>query len=207
MECMSAASVHMRGVGAASLEVTVMDTVSTKQRSRNMAAVRSRNTQPERIVRSVLHCLGLRFRIHGRDLPSVPDIVLKRHGAVVLVHGCFWHRHSCARGRPPGSRREFWLPKLAANCSRDERQVKELRSLGWRVLTIWECETKDRDRLARRLAKWFHLTSRCQRGLSMTLTLESWRPRLESQPHGPKCRWPLRSGLIEISTVPRGTVG
>jgi DNA mismatch endonuclease (patch repair protein) len=123
-----------------------------------MAAVRSGNTKPEFIVRRLLHSLGLRFRLHQAALPGSPDIVLKRHGAVVLVHGCFWHGHNCPRGKVPSSRPEFWLPKLAGNRRRDERQLKELRMLGWRVLTIWECETKDEAKLLRRLARWFKQT-------------------------------------------------
>ena len=134
-----------------------LDTVSAQQRSRNMAAVRSRNTTPERIVRSILHRLGLRFRLHNRELPGSPDIVLKKHGMVVLVHGCFWHGHTCTRGRPPNTRRDFWLPKLAANRARDERQMKELRAVGWRVLTVWECEIREEARFARRVVKLFRL--------------------------------------------------
>ena len=132
-----------------------MDTVSVEQRSRNMAAVRSGNTKPEIAVRSILHSLGLRFRLHQPSLPSSPDIVLKRHSAVVLVHGCFWHGHGCPKGRAPSSRKEFWLPKLDGNRRRDQRQAKALRALGWRVLTVWECETKDTPKLQRRLARWF----------------------------------------------------
>jgi DNA mismatch endonuclease, patch repair protein len=132
-----------------------MDRVPTEQRSLNMAAVRSRNTTPEIAVRSMLHSLGLRFRLHQSSLPGSPDVVLKKHGAVVLVHGCFWHGHSCPRGALPASRQEFWLPKLEGNQRRDLRQVKELRALGWRVLTVWECETRNPAKLRRRMANWF----------------------------------------------------
>jgi DNA mismatch endonuclease, patch repair protein len=132
-----------------------VDKVTKRQRSRNMAAVRGRDTAPELLVRSCLHRLGLRFRDTG--LPGSPDIVLKRHGAVVLVHGCFWHGHDCPRGRPPTTREEFWLPKLARNRARDRQQVYSLRALGWRVLVVWECETKDETRLNRRLRRWFRL--------------------------------------------------
>lgn len=120
-----------------------------------MAAVRSADTKPELLVRRILHSLRLRFRLHQSSLPGSPDIVLKRHGTIILVHGCFWHGHDCPRGRAPSSRAEFWLPKLEGNRRRDQRQLLELRSLGWRVLTIWECETRDETRLARRLARWF----------------------------------------------------
>lgn len=135
------------------------DRVSREQRSRNMAAVRSMDTRPERAVRSILHALGLRFRLHADALPGKPDIVLKRHGAVVLVHGCFWHGHDCRKGKAPDTRREFWLPKLGRNRERDRAAETALRALGWRVLTVWECELLEPDRLAKRLAKEFGLRS------------------------------------------------
>lgn len=136
-----------------------MDKVSFGQRSRNMAAVKARNTKPEVAVRRLLHGMGLRFRLHRRDLPGTPDIVLPRHRAVVLVHGCFWHGHSCSRGKAPSSNTAFWLPKLERNKARDVEQSQALRALGWRVLTVWECETKRPDSLVRRLARWFGLRS------------------------------------------------
>jgi DNA mismatch endonuclease, patch repair protein len=132
-----------------------VDKVSQQQRSRNMAAVRGRDTAPELLVRSSLHRMGLRFRLHDTNLPGSPDIVLRRHNTVVLVHGCFWHGHDCPRGRAPSTRQEFWLPKLTRNRERDQRQVDSLRDLGWRVLVVWECETKERTRLDRRLRRWF----------------------------------------------------
>lgn len=134
-----------------------MDTVSSDQRSRNMAAVRGRDTAAELRVRSLLHSLGLRFRVHKAGLPGTPDIVLKRHHVVVMVHGCFWHGHSCKRGKPPSSNTEFWLPKLERNRQRDAEQKRALRALGWRVLVVWECEITKPERLRRRLAKWFAL--------------------------------------------------
>ena len=120
-----------------------------------MAAVRRRDTVPEVLVRSHLHRMGLRFRLHDTRLPGSPDIVLKRHNTVVFVHGCFWHGHDCPRGKAPCTRQEFWLPKLIRNRKRDQLQVRSLRALGWRVLVVWECETKDETRLARRLRRWF----------------------------------------------------
>lgn len=131
-----------------------MDKVSSDQRSRNMAAVRGRDTGPEVAVRKIIHGLGLRFRLHRSDLPGTPDIVLPRHRSVVLVHGCFWHGHSCTRGKVPASNAAFWLPKLQRNKQRDAEQVKALRKLGWRVLLVWECETKRPDHLRKRLARW-----------------------------------------------------
>ena len=131
------------------------DRISSEQRSRNMAAVRSMNTIPEKVVRSTLHAMGLRFRLHRRSLPGTPDIVLNKHRTVVLVHGCFWHGHNCPRGKPPATHPDFWLPKLARNKVRDAEQVRELKTLGWRVLTVWECELKDTRSLGKRMARWF----------------------------------------------------
>ena len=135
------------------------DRVTEEQRRRNMAAVRSTDTLPERAVRSILHKLGLRFRLHQRALPGAPDIVLTRHKTAVFVHGCFWHGHSCPRGKVPSTRPEFWLPKLQRNGERDRTNAASLRKLGWRVLTVWECELGEPGQLARRLARAFGLRS------------------------------------------------
>jgi DNA mismatch endonuclease, patch repair protein len=132
-----------------------VDKVSPQQRSKNMSAVRTRDTMPERSVRSLLHRMGLRFRLHQSALPGSPDIVLKRHNTALFVHGCFWHGHACPRGMPPSTRLDFWLPKLAQNRKRDEDRARLLRRMGWRVITVWECETRDEAKLARRLARWF----------------------------------------------------
>jgi len=132
-----------------------MDSVSTEDRSRMMSAVRRRDTAPEKAVRSILHRLGLRFRLHDPSLPGTPDIVLPKHATVVMVHGCFWHSHKCSRGKAPVSHVEFWQPKLENNRLRDRRQARALKSLGWRVLTVWECQTKKPDQLVRRLSKAF----------------------------------------------------
>ena len=119
-----------------------------------MSRIRSRDTTPERVVRSVLHRLGFRFRLHGRKLPGRPDVVLSKHGVVVLVHGCFWHRHSrCRFAYTPKSNLPFWLRKFEENVARDRRTSKALRSDGWKVVTVWECETADVDRLTRLMAK------------------------------------------------------
>lgn len=120
-----------------------------------MAAVRRRDTAPEVLVRSYMHRIGLRFRLHDTSLPGSPDIILRRHNTVVFVHGCFWHGHDCPRGKAPSTRQEFWLPKLLRNRRRDQLQVQLLRDLGWRVLVVWECQTKDETRLIRRLRRWF----------------------------------------------------
>jgi DNA mismatch endonuclease (patch repair protein) len=138
-----------------------MDTVSMAQRSRNMAAVRQKDTKPEIAVRRVLHSLGLRFRLHQVGLPGRPDIVLTRHRTVVLVHGCFWHGHTCARGKAPSTNRDFWLPKQDANRRRDRLQAKALRALGWRVLTIWECQIRDVSKLRQRLSRYLAGSNVC----------------------------------------------
>lgn len=109
-----------------------------------MSKIRGRDTTPELVVRRLAHRLGFRFRLHVNDLPARPDLVFPRHRLVVLVHGCFWHRHrGCRYAYTPKSRTDFWTKKLEENVSRDGRKEKELRRLGWRVLVIWECQTRD----------------------------------------------------------------
>jgi len=130
------------------------DVVNTVTRSKIMSSIRGRNTQPELIVRSYLHSRGLRFRIHQRDLPGRPDIVLRRLRAAIFVHGCFWHQHAnCRFAVMPRSNRAFWKAKLKGNQLRDVRTSKLLRRAGWRVFKIWECslETKSLSRLYRRI--------------------------------------------------------
>ena len=115
-----------------------------EQRSRIMRAVPRANTTPEVAVRKALHSLGFRFRLHRRDLPGTPDIVLPRHRLVIFVHGCFWHRHDdCRRTTNPKTRVEFWQNKFETNVARDRVVASSLESAGWRVLVVWECETKD----------------------------------------------------------------
>jgi DNA mismatch endonuclease (patch repair protein) len=115
--------------------------LTTPARSRIMAAIRGQDTTPELLVRSVLHRHGLRFRLHVRDLPGRPDIVLPRHRTVILVHGCFWHRHiGCARSMLPATNRAWWIAKLRRNRARDRRVLRELRAAGWRVIVVWECQ-------------------------------------------------------------------
>ena len=131
-----------------------MDRLSPHRRSWNMSRIRGRDTRPERTVRSVLHRLGFRFRLHRRDLPGVPDIVLTRHRTVIFVHGCFWHRHTgCRLAYTPKSNAEFWLNKLTSNVKRDAVNVRKLRTLGWTVMTIWECQVANEQSLEARLNK------------------------------------------------------
>lgn len=109
-----------------------------------MSKIRNKNTKPEKIVRSLLHRLGFRFRLHKQDLPGTPDIILPKYRSVIFVHGCFWHRHNCSNGqRLPKTHVDFWTNKLNKNAERDKKKILELRELGWKVLIIWECETKD----------------------------------------------------------------
>lgn len=121
-----------------------MDTVDSQTRSRMMAGIKGRDTQPEMRVRRYLHAAGLRFVLHRKDLPGRPDIVLPRFGTVVFVHGCFWHRHpGCRFATTPRTRPEFWQAKFAGNVARDARNEELLAAAGWRVLTIWECQTDE----------------------------------------------------------------
>lgn len=132
-----------------------------------MRAVKRANTAPEIIVRQVLHALGLRFRLHRRDLPGSPDVVLPRFRTVIFVHGCFWHRHpDCRYTTTPKTRQEYWLPKFAANIERDLRKEAQLQALGWRVLLVWECETKQREELTLRLRRELKLSETAQDGAS-----------------------------------------
>jgi DNA mismatch endonuclease, patch repair protein len=129
-----------------------MDSLSKERRSWNMSRIRSRDTSPELAVRSILHRLGYRFRLHAAHLPGKPDIVLPKWKHVILVHGCFWHRHKgCKFAYTPKSRIEFWNQKFEQNMARDAIAVQKLKSLGWRVTTIWECQTKDEEVLGQRL--------------------------------------------------------
>ena len=124
-------------------------------RSRIMRSIRKANTRPELLVRRLLHGMGYRFRLHRRDLPGTPDIVLPRHRVAIQVHGCFWHQHpGCRHATRPSARPEYWLPKLARNVERDAQASAALEALGWRVLTLWECELKDAGQLKARLGSF-----------------------------------------------------
>ena len=117
-----------------------------------MRAVRRTDTRPEMLVRKILHRLGLRFRLHRKDLPGTPDIVLPKHRIAIMVHGCFWHRHPCcSKATPPKTRTDFWDDKFRANVARDDRNFRSLEAAGWRVLTIWECETQNTHALETKL--------------------------------------------------------
>ena len=119
-----------------------------------MSRVRGRDTKPEMLVRRLLHAAGLRYRLCGKDLPGKPDLVFRSLGAVVFVHGCFWHMHKCRLGKPvPATNKEFWAEKRRGNALRDNRNRAALKKAGWRVFEVWECETRDASRLEKRIAK------------------------------------------------------
>lgn len=129
-----------------------MDKVSPTERSRTMAQVKGKNTAPERLVRSMLHNMGFRFRLYRRDLPGAPDIVLPKWKTVVFMHGCFWHRHpGCKRASTPASNTEYWEAKFACNQMRDSENQKRLTSMGWKVIIVWECELRRPEEVKQRL--------------------------------------------------------
>ena len=134
----------------------LVDVHTKAQRSANMAAIRGKNTKPEVVVRRALHRRGDRYSLHGQNLPGRPDLVFRRRKRVIFVHGCFWHVHDCRFGQvAPATRAEFWRRKRAANVARDLRNQDELRSMGWSVLVVWECEIAKRgDGLLPRLIKF-----------------------------------------------------
>jgi DNA mismatch endonuclease, patch repair protein len=117
-----------------------MDHLTEEKRSWNMSRIRSTNSKAELLLRSLLHRKGYRFRLHVKDLPGKPDIVLSKHKAVIFIHGCFWHQHeNCPYATMPKSHTDFWSQKLLGNKRRDKNNQRELQALGWRVLEIWEC--------------------------------------------------------------------
>jgi DNA mismatch endonuclease (patch repair protein) len=132
------------------------DKISPERRSLNMAAIKSRNTKPEIAFRKRLHALGFRFRLHRKDLPGRPDIVLTRYKTAIFVHGCFWHQHEgCKLASKPSSRQEYWKVKFDRNAERDKNSSASLTELGWRVVVVWECEVRrSADEVAQRLKRF-----------------------------------------------------
>ena len=133
------------------------DSVTTEQRSHNMAKIRSKNMKPEMEVRRLIHSMGYRFRLHRRDLPGKPDLVFPSRKKVIFVHGCFWHQHNdpdCTVTHTPVSNQGYWLPKLRRNVERDSEHRSRLRELGWDSLTLWECQLGDRERLNRQIVSF-----------------------------------------------------
>jgi DNA mismatch endonuclease, patch repair protein len=142
-----------------------MDTVTPAVRSKIMASVGQKNTGAEILLRTALHRLGLRYRLHERSLPGSPDLVLPRFNAVVFVHGCYWHSHGCYRSTVPKTRKRFWTTKFAANKTRDAKKKAELLKRGWRVLTVWECTLSGKTAkpiasLAKRVETWLNSEKR-----------------------------------------------
>ncbi|CAN0639399.1 very short patch repair endonuclease [Burkholderia cepacia] len=121
----------------------VTDVVDKETRSRMMSGIRAKNTKPELMLRRALHSKGFRYRLHSSKLPGTPDMVFRKYRAVIFVHGCFWHAHDCKYFKLPRSRTEFWQTKLLKNRARDETVLANTRKLGWRVLIVWECATRE----------------------------------------------------------------
>ena len=139
---------------------THMDHLSKEDRSRNMRAIKSKNTMPELIVRSLLHKEGLRFRLHKTTLPGKPDIVLPKYKTVIFINGCFWHRHEgCRDCTTPKTNTTYWSEKFSINVDRDKKKIKELELANWRVIIIWECELKDIPKLRYKLLNILHIES------------------------------------------------
>ena len=132
-------------------------------RSELMAAVRSKNTKPELIVRRLVHSMGYRYRLHRADLPGKPDLVLSSKRKIIFVHGCFWHQHGCRFSHVPKSNAAYWAPKLERNRARDIEHLVNLRALGWKCLVLWECELGKPERLRSRLEK-FLASQKARRG-------------------------------------------
>ena len=136
-----------------------MDRISKGHRSWNMSRIKSGNTKPEIVVRSLLHNMGYRFRLHRKDLPGKPDIVLPRYKSVIFVHGCFWHRHKgCKNATSPKTKKIFWREKFRANVERDRKVQKELKSMGWSIQIIWECELSDPEEVRKSLKSHLNQT-------------------------------------------------
>jgi DNA mismatch endonuclease (patch repair protein) len=132
-----------------------MDTLTAAERSARMAKIKSKDTQPELRVRQIVHRLGYRFRLHRKDLPGRPDLVFPSRRKVIFVHGCFWHGHQgCKVANRPKSRRGFWDAKFQSNRIRDAKNQRLLKQDGWRVLTVWECQTKGSEELNARLLRF-----------------------------------------------------
>lgn len=128
---------------------------TSELRSRTMRAVKSRNTTPELIVRSLAHRLGYRFRLHRDNLPGKPDLVFPKFHKVIFVHGCFWHGHGCVRGaRVPKDNREYWLKKISGNRTRDQKNIEGLTGIGWKALVIWECDLRNERKLKVQLTRF-----------------------------------------------------
>ena len=134
------------------------DVVDSETRSRMMSGIRGKDTRPELEIRRQLHGLGFRYRLHDKQLPGKPDLVLKKYNAVIFVHGCFWHRHNCSLFKWPKTRPEFWKEKINRNHENDLKALQKLQSAGWRVCIVWECAikstVKDVQAVSETTARW-----------------------------------------------------
>jgi DNA mismatch endonuclease (patch repair protein) len=137
------------------VQLDMTDHVTAEKRSAIMRAVGTKNTRPELMVRRMLHRAGFRFRLHRKDLPGTPDIVLASRQKVIFVHGCYWHGHpGCSKARLPKTRRTYWEAKVAGNRVRDRDRIRKLRACGWRALVVWQCELRSPERLLKKLLKF-----------------------------------------------------
>jgi len=130
-----------------------MDRHTPTQRKYNMSRVKAKNTKPEILVRKLLHRLGYRFRLHRKDLPGKPDIVLPKYRTIIFVNGCFWHGHNCPKGKLPETNTRFWEEKITTNQKRDQLNREKLEGEGWAVLTIWECQIKEEEKIIELLSE------------------------------------------------------
>ena len=129
----------------------------SERRSRNMSAIKSKNTKPEIKVRKVLHSMGYRFRLHRKDLPGSPDIVLPKYKTVIFVHGCFWHRHeNCKYASNPKTRKEFWENKFKTNVKRDKEIQEKIKNIGWKSVVIWECEVRNIESIEEKIKRFLN---------------------------------------------------
>jgi DNA mismatch endonuclease (patch repair protein) len=139
----------------------MVDVLTPQQRSFNMSRIQSKNTRPEMIVRSIVHRLGFRYSLHSKILPGKPDLVLVRHRKIIDVYGCFFHVHSCRYGRVvPVTNAEFWKSKRLSNAARDKRNLKTLKRDGWKVMIVWECETRNLPKLSKRIERFLNTGKR-----------------------------------------------
>lgn len=131
-----------------------MDTFSRKQRSECMSKIRHKDTRPELVARKALTELGYRYRLHRKDLPGSPDIVMPRLKKIIFINGCFWHQHKgCKRSSMPKSNKDYWKPKLEKNIERQKKDVRLLKKDGWSIIVLWECETNNKDKMMKKLEK------------------------------------------------------
>jgi DNA mismatch endonuclease (patch repair protein) len=144
-------SLSVRLARTAYLGCHMTDTRTPEQRRRIMQSVGTKDTKPELMVRQLIYRLGFRYRLHSKKLPGTPDIVFPHLKKAILVHGCFWHAHGCAKGRAPKSRLDYWKAKLAANVERDSKNRDQMRMIGWSVMTVWQCELRDLAGLERKI--------------------------------------------------------